>query len=139
MKDAKKLGASEGSESQRERDVAEISEQWRDAHRDRARAVDAELSRAHAHAAGDERLLLRLAADDVALAETLTEAVAQLAHRLLAVIDNPRTSVVLAKALKEVSVCRTSAVRRAQELLQTAGTLRAQRRLVGATHLRSVA
>lgn len=117
----------------------ELSASWKKAHEARSAEIQSELMKQHADAGADERLLLGLASHDVALAETLGRAETQLAERLLLLIDNVKLGLALAKTLKQVVACRDGATGRAQDLLQTAGVIRGQQKLVATQPLRRVA
>lgn len=120
------------------RHVEDLSASWRKAHEARAAEVEAELMKQHAQACADERLLLGLASHDLALAEKLGQTEIQLAERLLALVDNAPLGLALARTLRQIIAARDGATRRVQDLLQTAGTLRGQRKLAEVVPLRRV-
>jgi len=119
--------------------VAQLSTEWQAQHKKRSARIERELRKQHPNAGADECMLVQLTAHDVALAEVLGETQTQLAHRIHAMIDNPKVALALAKSLREVTSCRNSATRRVEELLATAGVLRGQRKLAEVVPLRRVA
>ncbi len=121
------------------RHAEELSAAWRKAHEKRSTEIEAELMKQHTKADADEHLLLRLVAHDAALAEKLGQAEAQLAERVLAMVDNAVVSQALARTLGQVVAARDGTCRRIQDLLQTAGILRGQRKLAPKMPLRRVA
>lgn len=116
--------------------VALLSARWEKEHAKRAAEVEAELVKQRSKPSAEERLLLRLAAHDIALADALGRAETQLAERTLALVDNVKVALSLARTLKEVTACRTEASRRIEQLLQTAGVIRGQQRLAEVVPLR---
>lgn len=119
--------------------VAQLSTEWQAQHKKRSAQIEDELRKQHPSAGADECVLVQLTAHDLALAEVLAETQTQLAHRIHAMIDNPKVALALAKSLREVTSCRNSATRRVEELLATAGVLRGQRKLAEVVPLRRVA
>jgi hypothetical protein len=118
--------------------MEKLEHAWRVHHADLVDKLHDELRKDSPGAKADEKLVLRLAAHDAAIGELLGDLQLQLARRIEAFIDQPKTAVVIARALHEVTGCRNAAARRAQELLLAAGTIRAQRRIGGAPHLQAV-
>jgi hypothetical protein len=121
------------------RHTANLSVAWQVAHDERVREIEAQLLNERVQASAGERLLLRLAAHDAALTDKLAKTELQLAERMLALIDNVQVGASLARTLRQVVACRAVATRRLQELLETAGVLRGQRKLAEVTPLRRVA
>ena len=127
------------AEDETTKHIAALSARWQGEHAGRTRQIEKQLLKERGQTNADERLLVALAAHDCALAELLGRTELQLAKRLLALLDNVKLGVQLARTLKEVSMCRESATRRLQSLLQTANVLRGQRRLANVIPLRKVA
>ena len=128
---------------EREAHVDALNRHWRSAHRKRARAVEKQLTNNYPDASPMDRLLIGIAAHDVAVAEVLGDAQLLLAKRTQALIDDHRLVHELARALDQVTSCRNAATRRVEELSQTLSTTRAQRALTpskpNSSHLRRVA
>jgi hypothetical protein len=53
-------------------------------------------------------------------------------------VDSPKTVMLLARALREVTSCRNATTRRVEEALLGANTLRTQRRLANIAQIRRV-
>lgn len=81
-------------------------------------------------AAADERILHELAAKQFPLALLLHELEAQLATRMVLVMDDPRLALALAKVLEQTVSMASAMSRRVQATLSTAASLRAQRRFL---------
>jgi len=119
--------------------VAQLDEQWLKKHNQRAKALEDKLTEDSPHAGASDRLLAKLIAHECALSETLCEAEVKLAQRILTMADNCKVALSLAKALRETTICRSSAQRRIQQLMETRVILRGQRRLAAVVPLRRVA
>ena len=130
-------------QAEHEAHVEALNRHWRAAHRKRTRAIERQLMNNYPEASPMDRLLIGIAAHDVAVAEVLADAQLLLAKRTQALIDDPRLVRELARALDQVTSCRNSAFRRVEELSTTLSTTRAQRALtppkVNSPHLRRVA
>ena len=70
-----------------------------------------------------------LVGGQVALAMAIVDAQAEVATRLGAFLDDPKSLLILSKVLKELTVLSNSVGRRIEGSLVVASTLRAQRRL----------
>jgi hypothetical protein len=81
-------------------------------------------------AGADERLLHQLVAEEIAIACTLFEAEAQLAGRLLHLLDDPKLLLAVSKVLRDVVLVRNSVTRRIEGALGVASNLRAQRQFL---------
>jgi hypothetical protein len=122
--------------------IAALSKHWCKEHERDVRRRQKQLLKDAPGARASESAVLSAAARDLSLAEELWRAQAQLASRIGALIDQPKTVLMLARALREVTGCRNAATSRAEGLLLAAGTLRAQQRLAnteGKSGLRRVA
>lgn len=120
----------------RDHAVARLCAKWQRAHIKRTKQIEELLLKERPKAAADERLVLGLVAHDVALAEILGRTEVQIAERVLALVNDVKVAVALAKTLREVTACRTAASGRVEQLLQTAGVLRGQRQLAEVVPLR---
>jgi hypothetical protein len=123
--------------------LASLNRQWAAVHRKRARATNKQFLSAFPNATAVDKVLVRLAAHDTAIAELLGEAQVLLASRVVALLNNPKLVLTLTRGLSETTSCRNAAARRVEELLGTVTTMCAQRALVEtkpkASHLRRVA
>jgi hypothetical protein len=106
------------------------SQRWGAAHKERAEAALQGLLTDAPEATAAEKSLLRLAAATACVVEKLDDVQAQLAVRLELLVDNPGTLLTVARALREVTRVHMSNAKTTTELLQAAGTLRSQRRLM---------
>ncbi len=109
--------------------LRERSDSWETAHQQRIVQLTAELLRDSPHAADDEKLLVRLAAAEVALFERLEVLELQLAERAVLMVDQPTHVLRLTAALKDAVAVSGALGRRVESLLGTASVLRAQREL----------
>jgi len=123
--------------------VDALNRHWRAQHRKRTRAIVKQLAGAHPDASAVDRLLLGVAAHDLAVGELLADAQVLLASRVSAFVDTPKSLSLVARALAEATSCRKTATARVEQLLQTVATMRAQRALSTSQpkspHLRRVA
>jgi hypothetical protein len=110
--------------------LRELSRRWGKEHRDRVDALTRELLAAAPDAPSDEVMLLRTAATTSAVSEVLSRAQLQLASRLEQFVDNPKLLLTLARALREVTAIQSASAKSFQQLLEAAGTMRAQRAIV---------
>lgn len=122
--DAKRIA---DAEERGRRALKEQSERWGTEHRQRSERLAAELLRDMPDAGADERLLARLVAHEVALAERLADLEVQLAERAFLLVDNPAHVLKVTKALREAAAVSGSMSRRVESLLATASALRMQR------------
>jgi hypothetical protein len=129
----------QAQESDLDRHIAKLTAHWKKNHDGKVKEIEVELLHEYPKATADEKLLLHLTAHDVALAGILGETEAQVAQRLLALMDSVQSAVALAKILKQVVACREVVTRRVLELTQTANVLRGQRRMRETAPLRRVA
>lgn len=109
--------------------LAALSKRWRREHERAARRQQKALLADAPAASAAERTVIGAAAKDLALAETLWRSQVELASRVNALIDSPKAVLLLARALREVTACRSAATTRAEQLLLAVGTLAAQRQL----------
>ena len=136
---AAKQKQDEEREAENIRYAIKKGKEWQREHSRRARAYESQLLKESPQASADEKLLLHLASHDAALCETLGEAEVQLCKRVTTLVDNPKVVCALARALHEVTACRSAAAKRVQELLESAGVIRGQRRITQSPTLRRVA
>jgi hypothetical protein len=83
------------------------------------------------HPAGDERLLLELAAREGELIHRLHLTERKVAARLDQALDSPKTALAVARVLREVVRVDCSIARRTTEILGAANELRCRRLLLG--------
>lgn len=69
-------------------------------HKARVEEVETALRREYPRAPADERFLLQMAAHDVSLGGTLADIEAELAARLLTLVDSPTTFALVARGLR---------------------------------------
>lgn len=81
-------------------------------------------------AAPDERILNELVAKQLPVALLLHELEEQLAARMMAVMDDPRLALAVAKVLHDTAAMASAMSKRVQSTLSTAASLRAQRRFL---------
>jgi hypothetical protein len=127
----------EANASRDQKTLDDLFARWQQSHDDRTREIETALE--VGGSTPDERFLSAVAAHELALAESLAKAQVGLAGRVCALLDNTKVATQLARALAEVTACRNASTRRAEEVLQAAGTLRAQRRLANLPPIRRVA
>lgn len=130
-------------QAEHEGHVEALNRHWRGAHRKRTRAIERQLMSALPNATAVDKVLVKLAAHDAAVAELVGDAQVLLASRVVALVDNPKSVATLTRALSESTSCRNAAARRVEALMQTVTTMRTQRAFVEsepkAPHLRCVA
>lgn len=118
--------------------IARLSAHWQREHRKRTKKFERELRKDSPQASAAERLLLGIAAHDLALSDLLGRSEVELGQRTLALLDNAALSLTLARSLRQVVACREAATRRMQDVLQCVGVLRGQRKLEEMPRLRRV-
>ena len=96
-------------------------------HVERGRQARAQLATLSPDAAADERLLLELAAEEVALVDALQLASGRLAGQLIEVLPDSKSLLMTSKALREVVATQCALTRRIEGVLGAASTLRGQR------------
>lgn len=128
----------QAQETETMRFVAKLSDGWQKEHEVEAKKIEEQLLHQYHQTSADETLLLRIAAHDVALTTTLGECELQISRRLRVMVDNAAVGLSLARTLRQVVVCRSAAVERVQQLFQTVGVLRGQRRISETPKLRRV-
>lgn len=121
------------AEARARRALQARSERWAVEHMKRAEVLAAELTRDMPGAGADERLLVRLASREVALAERLADLEVQLAERACLLLSNPTTMLKITKALRDTAAINGAITRRIESLLATASALRLQRRMAAAS------
>lgn len=99
------------------------------AHVERGRAARAALDRASPDAGPGEAILHELIGQQVAIALAVLDAQGEVAARVGLFLDDPKTMVILAKALRELTTLSNVIGRRVEGALLASSTLRAQRRL----------
>jgi len=120
--------------------VARLSAGWQKEHEVETGKFERQLLLEHCQASVDEKILLHIAASDLALSSLLGECELQVAKRLRTLIDNASTSLSLARTLRQVVACRSAATDRIQQVLQSTAVLRGQRLMREKPHyLRRVA
>jgi hypothetical protein len=119
--------------------VARLSDDWQKEHEVKTKKVEEQLLQQYRQASADETVLLHIAAHDAVLSSLLAESETQVAKRLRVMIDNAAVGLALARTLRQVVACRTAATDRIQQVLQTVGVLRGQRRVRESATLRRVA
>jgi hypothetical protein len=135
---AAKQKQAEEREAENIRYAIKKGKEWQKEHSKRARAYESELLKQSPQASADEKMLLNLASNDAALCEALSEVEVQLCKRAAMLVDSAKIVCALARALHEVTLCRSAAAKRVQELLESAGVLRGQRRIAQSPTLRRV-
>lgn len=98
-------------------------------HAERAAQVERELLARSADAGADERVLVHMAACEVALAERLGEIEVEVLVRVQLLVDAPGMALKASKMLKELVNVGGTLGARVQALLAAAATMRAQRAL----------
>lgn len=111
-------------------ELRRTGDRWGVEHAARVAALTEDLVDGIQDATPPEQTLLKLAAGTTAVAESLQRSQLQLAERLERLVDAPQLLVAVAKGMAETTRIHGATTRNASELLQAAGTLRAQRRLV---------
>ncbi len=129
----------EKEKSDTARYVSHLNDEMLKKHGRRTKSIEAELLEASPRASTEEKMLLRLLAHDTAIAELLGKSELLITERVLLFVDDVKNCVALARALKQVTMCREVTTRRIQVLSQTVGVMRGQRRLCDSVPLRRVA
>ena len=132
-------GVKKGERAASDLHIARLSAHWQREHRKRARKFERELRKDSPQASSAERLLLGIAAHDLALSDLLGRSEVELAQRTFALINDVALSLTLARSLRQVVACREAATRRVQDVLQCVGVLRGQRKLEEMPRFRRVA
>jgi hypothetical protein len=107
--------------------VDALNQAWRAQHLKRRQAIEKQLLTARTDVTAVDRVLVSLAAHDAALAELLGDAQVLVASRVLALVNNPKQMLALARGLRETTSCRTAATTRVEQLLLTVARLPAKR------------
>ena len=125
---ARRVSAAEAEQHAR-RALREHSAAWSQKHEARVAELGRELLGDEGEACPDQRLLVRLAAIEAALAEQMAELQVQILGRVSLLVDSPVTALKATKTLKEHVTVGSALAARVESLLTTASVLRAQNQL----------